>query len=126
MNVRIILIPPQILHWSKWYSWTELARHSHIVPVPNSPGVYEVKLEKSERRLTIGQTTDLGKRIKQQLVKGNNHSAGERITANFRKNVRRVRIRWALTDRHVAVEDELHRKHKKRFKGKLPTFTKTT
>ena len=50
------------------------------VRVPQIPGVYEVRLDQNDERLTIGKASNLRMRVKQGLVKGMvPHSTGERI-----------------------------------------------
>lgn len=63
-------------------------------------------------------------RIKQGLVKGKvPHSAGKRIRAQ--EDLSRLVVRWAVTDRPAAVEEELHKKYKAKF-GELPKYTEHT
>jgi excinuclease UvrABC nuclease subunit len=127
MEKEIIKIPPIKLEWSDWVSWDELkvdARKGGI-KIPNKkPGVYEVKYEDTHERLTIGKASDLRMRIRQGLVKGKTpHSAGERIRDN--EDVSRIVVRWAITDRPAAVEEELHKKHRNKY-GKFPKYVEHT
>lgn len=128
MNRETIDIPPITLEWSQWTAWHELkldARYGGGILVPNrEAGVYEVKYADDEERLTIGRTSDLRMRIRQGLVKGKvPHSAGKGIRAN--EDLSRIVIRWAVTDRPAAAEEELHRRHQVRF-GNLPKYTRHT
>ena len=128
MDRETFNIPPITLEWSDWVSWDELvidARGGGGVRVPNhEPGVYEVKYRESEERLTIGKASDLRMRIKQGLVKGKTkHSSGFRIRAN--EEVSKLVVRWAITDRPAAAEEELHRKYIIKF-GNLPKYTEHT
>jgi hypothetical protein len=123
-----IEIPPVELEWSEWVPWDDLrvdSRGGLGVPVPNyTPGVYEAKYRNEEERLTIGKASDLRFRIKQGLVKGKSqHSAGEKIRKH--EDVSKVSVRWAVTDRPSAVEEELHRRHRERF-GRLPKYVDHT
>ena len=125
---EIINIESIVLRWSDWVSWDDLkidARHGGGVRVPNYiPGVYEVKYRDSEERLTIGETLDLRMRIKQGLVKGKTpHSAGSKIRA--KEDVSNLVIRWAVTARPAAVEEELHRRYEVEH-GEFPKYTKHT
>jgi len=127
MEREAIEIPPIKLEWSDWILWDYLkvdARGGGI-KVPNKkPGVYEVKYRDATERLTIGKASDLRMRIKQGLVKGKTpHSAGERMRAN--EDASRIVVRWAVTDRPAAVEEELHKRHSRRF-GKLPRYVEHT
>jgi hypothetical protein len=98
------------------------ARKRDSVKVPAEPGVYEARYADSERRLHIGQTNNLCRRIKDGLVKGNiPHSAGERIRSQ--EDVVRIVIRWAICDRPVVVEKMLHAQHETQF-GSLPKHTR--
>ena len=116
------------LEWSEWCSWNDLKLDARseigAVSVPEKPGVYEARLENHEERLTIGQTDNLRRRVKQGLVKGTlDHSSGERIRDNER--VDNIVVRWAETDCPGAVERELHERYMKKF-GKLPKYTRRT
>lgn len=128
MEREEIRIPLIVLEWSEWVAWDDLkvdARHGGGVKVPNQkPGVYEVKYADAEERLTIGKASNLRMRIKQGLVKGKaRHSTGKRIRAN--EDVSRIVVRWAVTDRPAAVEEELHRRYRAKF-GRLPKHVKHT
>ena len=124
---REIHIPPIELDWSEWHSWHDVERDARKdgVIVPNKqPGVYEVRCEGQKERLAIGKSSDLRMRIKQGLVRGKvGHPAGDKIRA--KENLENVVVRWAVTDRPAAVEEELHGRHKGRF-GELPKYTSFT
>ena len=124
---REIHIEPIMLDWSEWHPWLDIKRHAQQggVVVPNKQsGVYEVKIKGAEDRLAIGKSADLRMRIKQGLVRGKvGHPAGNKIRAN--ENVEDVMVRWAITDRPAAVEEELHMRHEGRFGG-LPKYTHFT
>jgi len=127
MEKEEINIPTIVLDWREWIPWDDFkidVRYGGGVRVPTEPGVYEVKYRDDENRLHIGKASDLRMRIKQGLVKGTvPHSAGERIRA--REDVSRIVVRWAVTDRPAAVEEELHKRHRAKF-GKLPKYTQRT
>lgn len=128
MEIRRIEIPLIILQWSEWFAWGQYLRDARSDPeaiaVPSAPGVYEAKLADSEERLTICRTSDLRLQIKQGLVKGKvPHSSGDDIRS--KEDTSKVVIRWAETDRPLAVEEELHRWHWSTF-GKLPRYTDRT
>lgn len=116
-----------VLRWSKWYPWNELKKDARRegIKIPNrKAGVYEAKLIKSKERLTIGKTKDLRGRIRQALIRGRaGHPAGDDIRKN--ENTQNVVVRWALTERPAAAEEELHRQHKRKF-GNLPKYTDFT
>lgn len=121
-------IPSIKLEWSDWVPWDNLkvdARRRGGIEVPNKkPGVYEAKYRDAEKRLTIGKTADLRRRIKQGLVKGKSkHSAGDKIRAN--EDTSRIVVRWAITDRPAATEEELHKRHSDGF-GKFPKYVEYT
>ena len=128
---REIYIEPIVLEWSVWHCWNDVARlvKDGGVSPPRSTGVYEVKLENEKSRLTIGRSSDLYMRVKQHLMKENgSHSAGRKIRADIKKgklSASDIRIRWAVTDRPAAVEEELHLRYKGRF-GELPQYTENT
>jgi excinuclease UvrABC nuclease subunit len=123
MEIETIKIPPIHLKLSEWIPWDNLKADARKggIKVPNKkPGVYEVKYAETEERLTIGKASDLRMRIKQGLVKGKTpHSAGERIRAS--EDISRIVVRWAITDRPAAVEEELHKRYLRKF-GKLPKY----
>ena len=123
---EIIKIPEITLEWSEWYSWNKIKENARKtgIKVPEKPGVYEVKYRDENERLTIGKSKNLRRRIKQQLLKGKNHSEGKKIIKN-NEDVSKIVIRWAITDRPATVEEELHRRHRKKF-GKLPKYVKHT
>lgn len=128
MDVQRIEIPPIVLHWSNWYAWDAFLRDARTDPEgitpPETAGVYEVKLRDDDERLTIGKASNLRMRIKQGLVRGKTpHSSGAALRRN--EDTSRVVIRWAVTDRPAAVEEELHRQHVEKF-GKLPRYTQRT
>jgi hypothetical protein len=127
MMQQRIAIPPIVLDWSDWIPWNRLKIHANKqqgISVPSDPGVYEVKLGNSQERLTIGKTGNLRNRIKGGLVKGYfPHSTGERIRKI--EDVSQIVVRWAVTDRPSAVEEELHRIYIQTF-GQLPKHTKST
>lgn len=127
MRRELIEITPIPLEWSDWFPWDDLkvdARRGGIKVLNKKPGVYEVKCRDAEERLTIGKASDLRMRIRQGLVKGKTpHSAGERIRVS--EDTSRMVVRWAVTDRPAAVEEELHKRYLSRF-GKLPRYVEHT
>ncbi len=128
MEKETIHIPPIELRWSDWAPWDSLkvdSRSGQGVIVPNKvPGVYEARIIGEEERLTIGKASDLRHRVKQGLVKGiAKHSSGKDIRAS--ENTSKIEVRWAVTNRPAAPEEELHKKHKERF-GRLPKYTEHT
>lgn len=117
-----------MLKWSQWVAWDRLildARKKGGVRVPSgTPGVYEVKYAGARERLTIGRASNLRMRIKQGLVKGKvPHSAGKKIRDT--ETVSKLFVRWAVTERRAAAEEELHRRHRRRF-GRLPKYVAHT
>ena len=93
--------------------------------IPNGKtGVYEVKYKDKNERLTIGKASDLRMRVKQGLVRGKTpHRAGEAIRT--KEDLSQLVVRWARAERPAAVEEELHRKYRKRF-GRLPKYVHHT
>jgi excinuclease UvrABC nuclease subunit len=129
METEAITIPPIVLRWSAWHSWQAIAadaRSAGGVAIPHEPGVYEARYADVNTGvyLHIGKASSLRFRVKQGLVKGGGpHSAGQSIRAA--EDVSRIVVRWAVTDRPGAVEEELHRRYRERF-GSLPKHTKHT
>ena len=120
---REVHIEPIVLEWSEWHSWRDVERDAREggVAVPNEqPGVYEARLIGREDRLMIGRASDLRMRIIQVMLWNGGHPAGEEIRAH--ENVEDVVVRWAVTERPAAVEEELHIRHEGRF-GDLPKYT---
>jgi len=116
------------LKWSKWHCWEDLARDDRGaggVHVPEgTPGVYEAKVEGENERLTIGRASDLYARVKDSLVSGRKYRrGGDKIRAN--EDLSKVRVRWAVTDRPAAAEEELHLQHIRQH-GRLPRYTQRT
>lgn len=122
-----ITIPPVVLQWSEWFSWNNLKLDARTegVRIPNKvAGVYEVRYNDVEERLTIGKASNLRFRIRQGLIKGKaEHSAGEKIRAS--EDTSRIVVRWAVTDRPSCVEEDLHKRHVAKF-GKLPKYVEHT
>jgi hypothetical protein len=128
MDINFIEIPPITLSWSDWFDWSRFELDARSDPqglkLPDTPGVYEAKLKDSEERLTIGKASNLRMRVKQGLVKDKvPHSSGDDIRE--KEDTSNVVIRWAVTDRPAAVEEELHRQHVAEF-SKLPKYTDRT
>jgi hypothetical protein len=93
------------------------------VSIPNMvAGVCEVRSidNDADDRVYIGKAGDLRLRVRQGLVKGKlPHSGEKRIREQ--EDVSRLVIRWAVTTRPAAAEEELHRAYRARF-GRLPTY----
>ena len=120
---ELLELPPIQLPWSRWERWQDLADHgTAVIDLPRgTPGVYEARMKESEERLTIGRASDLRTRILHALVRGVwSHPAGDKIREQ--EDLDRVLVRWAVTDRPAAVEEELHRRHTATF-GRLPKYT---
>ena len=127
-ETETIEIPPIQLVWSEWHAWEELqadARRRGGIQIPNkTSGVYEARYLDADERLTIGKASDLRMRVRQGMIKGKTkHSAGTRIRRN--EDTARVVVRWAVTNRPAATEEQLHRMHAKRF-GRLPKYVQHT
>ncbi len=116
---EILKIPPIQLEWIDWIPWRDITETR--VKIPNRPGVYEVKYKDAEEMLLIEESLNLGRRIK-YFVKGR-FSTGEKITTS--EDVSKMVLRWAITNRPAAVEEELRLNHLMRF-GKLPKYRKRT
>ena len=128
MEDDVIGIGPIRLRWSDWVYWGGLkidARHGGGIRVPSGiPCVYEVKYPDTDERLTIGRASDLRMLFKQALVKGKvPHTAGKGIRAQ--EDLSKIVVRWVVTDRPAAVEEELHKKYEAKF-GKLTKYTEHT
>jgi excinuclease UvrABC nuclease subunit len=125
MENQEIIIPRICLEWSEWTPWRllDLNINQGGARVPAKPGVYEVKRVHGEERLTIGKASNLRKRIKRGLVMGRlSHSTGARIR-EF-EDPDQLLVRWAVTERPAAVEEELHRLYQERY-GVLPEHTRS-
>ena len=122
-----IKIPEIILEWSEWVPWSsvELLERQGGVRIPNkTPGVYEAKHAHLGECLTIGKASDLRWRVRQGLVRGKApHSSGKQIRAF--EDLTNIEVRWAVTDRPAAAEEELHRLYRCKHKC-LPKYTKHT
>ncbi len=118
-------IGPIRLQWCAWQRWEDLEvdrrRDGGVIVPAFQPGVYEVAREDEPMRLVIGRARNLCQRVKHGLVRGTmTHMGGRLIEAH--EDLSRVRIRWALTDRPAAAEEELHQLHLREF-GVLPRYT---
>lgn len=119
-----------VLKWSEWTPWPDLVadnRGGFGVTIPNQvPGVYEVRASAANgaERLYIGKAGNLRMRVRQGLVKGKlPHPGGTRIRAQ--EDVARLLVRWAMTSRPAAAEEELHQAYRREF-GRLPAYVKNT
>ena len=129
MDEEVIKIPVINLRWSKWHKWNDfefdLRRVNNGVNVPNKSGVYETIHEDEEERLTIGKASNLRMRVKQGLVKGKvPNSTGERMKSE-NLDFSKIVVRWAVTDRPSATEEDLHKRHVEKH-GRLPKYVKRT
>lgn len=114
------------LKWSDWITFEKVRIDNRVskLNLPKSAGVYEVVMNVDDDRLTIGKTGNLCDRLK-CLIRGNDgHSAGKKIKGAFPDEAMRSKflIRFALTSRPAAIEEELHRLHKETY-GILPRYT---
>ena len=76
------------------------------------------------RGFTFGKMSDLRMPVRQGLVKGKvPHPGGVQIRTE--QDLERLVVRWALTDRPAAAEEELHRAYVRRF-GRLPEYVRST
>jgi len=127
-NTHVLDIPPIVLDWSEWVSWNALTADTEPegeIAVPHEPGVYEVKYQEEGKRLTIGQGSDLDRRVRQQLVRGSGkHSTRDRME-KAHVDFSRVVVRWAVTNWQVVAEAVLHRQHEVKF-GCPPVHTVRT
>ncbi len=127
-EVQALEIPPIVLAWSAWQPWEDLLTDERLRTGPRVPanrsGVYEVIRADAVERLTIGKAADLRLRVKHFLVGGPGlHAAGDRIREE--EDTSKVLVRWAITDRPAAAEEELHRQHVRKH-GRLPKHTQRT
>jgi len=124
---QTIVIPKIVLEWSEWVRWSEIEKYARLggARIPNGvSGVYQARHADTDECLTIGKASNLRMRIRQGLVTGKAlHSAGIKIRAS--ENTETIVVRWAITNRPAAVEEELHRLYKIKF-GKYPKYTKHT
>ena len=125
---QILRTGPLLLAWSPWVRWRDLEpglRRGAGVRVPRGrPGVYEARLKGRRERLVIGRASNLALRVMEALVRGNHpHNAGYRIRE--REMLGQVEVRWAITHRPAAAEEELHCLHLATF-GRMPKYTQRT
>jgi hypothetical protein len=110
MPIQILTIEPIHLEWSEWYEFKYILLKRSLIP--KSSGVYEVIEPDNECRLTIGESSNLNRRIRQNLIVANSHSAGKDIALSFEATIHStLLVRWALTIRRAAAQEELHRLH---------------
>jgi hypothetical protein len=113
MPQQLIVLDPITLSWSEWYPFEFVSTNIRLIP--KEPGVYEViepvKEHDNQCRLTIGETGNLRRRIRNQLIKGKGHSAGKDILINFEPAIRAtLLVRWSLTGRiHITTHKCLPR-----------------
>ena len=127
--VEEIELPTVVLRWSYFERWedvaTGMADGERIDTPPDEPGVYEVAGDSRDgSRLYIGRAADLKSRVCYALiVEKPPHPAGQKIREN--EDLAQLSIRWAVTDRPAAVEEELHRRHIETY-GRWPKYTMRT
>jgi len=113
-----------VAQWSDWHAWSSLCIRKGdegCAPVPDVPGVYEVRRKGQPDRIDIGMTEDsLNSRLRRALVKGT-HSAGKRFRDSQDLSV--LEVRWCPTRKAREVEAYLKGKHVAEF-GRLPTYTR--
>ena len=119
-----IHIPPITLDWSEWHRWDDVGRRIRDggVNVPNRAGVFEVKFEDEEYLLCIGNAENLRAQAKHALAKKYRiDSPGPKLRPEIKNeslSTSRILIRWAITDRPAAVEEELRRRYEEgRYDG---------
>jgi hypothetical protein len=119
--------------WSPWTPWDAI-RHStqkrNPGPIPHASGVYEVKrtdATDAEERLLIGRGDYLDRRVRDELVKGDDTWYPKRraVLIDVQENTSLLEVRWAEVELHIELESLLHRKYKRRF-GTLPKFVDRT
>ena len=127
MEKEVIEIPSIELEWNDWKAWDELKEDARKggEKVPNGKrGVYEAKYTDAAKRLTIGKASDLRQRVKQGLIRGKTaHTAGDKIRNN--EDTSKIVVRWAVTCRPAAVEEDLHKKHIRSY-GENPKYVEHT
>ena len=107
------------LKWSDWFNLTDLLNDK--IQVPDNSGVYEIRL--NDECFDIGKALSLNTRMLQQLIKNRGkHSTRDRMK---KENVdfNNLKVRWVETDYPAALEEYLHKMHKKQF-GILPKYVK--
>ena len=126
MKRMVLRIPPLVLEWVEWTRWTDLQLHTRGeggVSIPTEPGVYEVCRKGRTGLLLIGMASNLRHRLKQALVKGKApYGARKKLMKGERGRFHQVWIRWAITDRPAAAEEELFRRYRRRF-GRQPKYS---
>jgi len=124
-QVECLELPPIWLPWSCVEDWTDVigtGEHSdEILLPPAKPGVYEVKVRGEAEPIYIGKTLNLRRRIMEALIEGSMlHTAGQKMREN--ENFADLSVRWAVTDRPAAAEEELWRRHVE-FWGRPPKYS---
>lgn len=126
MKTQVIEIPPIELSWSPWTPWQRLVDDVAAggAPIPDKPGVYAVRRSDTGECLYIGKSSYLYRRVKQGLVRGKvEHPGGVRIRTE-EKDTTKIEVRWALTDRPSAVEEELYRQYRLSHDGAMPKYAR--
>jgi len=119
--IQKIKIPTISLMWSEWIPWGEVPSLD-INELPHKSGVYEVTNNlNTKKRLTIGKSNKLRRRVLFALVNGTaKHSSGIRIREN--EDAEKLHVRWALTNHPNTCEEYLHLAYKGVY-GILPKYT---
>lgn len=106
------------LDWCEWTAWPEV-REAFI---PWEPGVYEVRHlnRPNGERLYIGMAKALQRRVYRGMIRNSHHAAGA-IPQDHEST--QVLVRWAVTPRPAAAEEELIRAYIEQF-GQLPQYAR--
>jgi hypothetical protein len=106
------------LDWCEWTAWPEVREAS----IPWEPGVYEVRHlnHPNSERLYIGMAKALQRRVYRGMIRNSHHAAG---TIPQDHESTQVLVRWAVTPRPAAAEEELIRAYIEQF-GQLPQYAR--
>ena len=106
------------LDWCEWTPWREVGEPG----IPQESGVYEARhLDyAANERLYIGMAKVLRRRVYRGMIRNSHHAAG--VIPQEQDTVQ-VMVRWAVTSRPAAAEEELLRAYVDEF-GRLPQYNK--
>lgn len=121
--------------WQPWTAWNTVRKWTdkrYPSSIPTTPGVYELRCivtdgADPEERLIIGKGDNLDRRVRAELVKGDDtwYPQRSQILALVQGDTSLLEVRWAEEFFHTELESLLHRQYYARF-GSLPKFVKRT
>jgi hypothetical protein len=117
--------------WQPWAAWDTIRKWTdkrYPSLIPTTSGVYELRRVvsdgvDSEERWLIGKSDNLDRRVRNELVKGDDtlYPQRSRILAAVQGDTSLLEVRWAEAILYTELESQLHSQYQARF-GSFPDF----